>query len=352
MAHTAAAMYGAAALDGLVEGLLPGGPAFSVVPIVVVLAIFAVLATVGPRLPRPALSTLGPLGVGLTAYALGTTSGVTDGAVLYALPVLWQTLFFGRRGAALIVGCVAVAETLALLALPAGLGYPERWVDVMVSVSAIAIVVLALEHRNEQLLERLAAEARHDPLTGLLNRRGFDERAAIELAHVRRNPRPMALVTFDIDYFKRVNDEWGHDTGDQVLRHIGELLAVHARDIDILARFGGEEFVVLLPDTDDAGAHAFGDRVRRELATRPAAGLPRVRMSAGAAAGVAITDVRTLIQQADSALYEAKRTGRDRTHVYREPARHTATGPPDEPGLSRPRPGGNGPPPGVRTRRG
>jgi diguanylate cyclase (GGDEF)-like protein len=264
---------------------------------------------------------LGPLGVLLNSYALATTTGSNDGAVIFALPVLWQALFFGRRGAFGILCCVAVGDGLALIHLGHGLGYPERWVDVMVATSSVATVVLGLQARNARLVERLAGEARIDPLTGLLNRRGFDERTAAELARLHRNPQPFAVVTFDIDHFKRVNDRFGHDVGDQVLRHIGRLVRGMARDADVLARFGGEEFVVLLPDADADGAEAYAERVRRALALDTGE-LPAVSLSAGVCQGCLDTDPTTLIARADAALYEAKRAGRDRTRVFAHARAH------------------------------
>jgi diguanylate cyclase (GGDEF)-like protein len=315
MAYTAAAIYGAAAIDGCIEGFLPGDPPFSMLPVFVVLGIVVALLAVGPRLPRRVLALLGPLGVALTAYALATTPGPTDAAVLYALPVLWTTLFFGRRGAIVAIGCVGVAHATALLALPAAVSYPGRWVDVMVSVSGVALVVELLEHRNQVLLRRLAGEARTDALTGLLNRRGFDERAATALAHASRDATPIALVAFDIDHFKSVNDEWGHDAGDQVLARLGELLTSHARDVDVVARQGGEEFAALLPDSDRDGATAFAERIRSALASTRFPGFPTVRLSAGIAAEAGPADLRELLQRADAALYEAKRAGRDRVVV-------------------------------------
>jgi diguanylate cyclase (GGDEF)-like protein len=315
MARAAAAMYGAAAVDGLIEIVLPRVPSFSLLPIAFTTGLFILLVTVGPHLSRRVLAANGPIGVALVSYALATTRvTASDAAVLYALPVLWQSLFYGRRGAGAILAVVALGDGLALVAL-GRYGYPERWVDVMVSVSAIAIVVVALQERNERLLERVSLEARLDPLTGLLNRRGFDERAAIELARQARDPRPFALATFDVDRFKLINDEWGHDVGDRVLQHIGRLLTDEARDVDVLARFGGEEFVVLLPGTDVTGAEQFADRVRQALATRTG-GLPAARLSAGVCAGDAATDVTALVATADLALYDAKRSGRDRTRVH------------------------------------
>ena len=185
----------------------PGDPPFAIVPVLAVLVMFVTLLVVGPRLPRWALALLGPIGVVLIAYALATSPGPGDAAILYALPVLWTTIFFGRRGAVAIVACIAVGEAVALLLLPAGSAYPGRWVDVMVCTCAIAVVARALDRRSELLLERFSGEARTDPLTGLLNRRGFDEHARRELAHARRDGRPIALAAFDIDHFKRINDE-------------------------------------------------------------------------------------------------------------------------------------------------
>ena len=314
MAYTAAAIYGIAGLDGAVEGLLPNDPPFAVLPVVVVFVMFALLVAIGPRLPRWALALLGPLGVVLIGYALATTPGPGDAAVMYALPVFWTTFFFGRRGAAVILACVAVGHAVTLLVLPAVDSYPGRWLDVMVSVCGVALVVLVLEHRNELLVARLAEEARTDPLTGLLNRRGFDEHATRELAHIGRDGSPIALATLDIDYFKQVNDEWGHLVGDRVLAHLAEVLARESRVIDVAARLGGEEFVVLMPGSDEAGAEAFIERVRTALAT-PRPDLPAVRISAGIVATAESPDLPTMLEGADRALYAAKRGGRDRTVV-------------------------------------
>ncbi len=316
MVYTAAAMYGGAGFDGLIEGLLPDDPPFAITPVIVSVVLVAVLCLVGPRLPRRALAVLGPLGVVLIAYALANTRGAGDGAVLYMWPVLWSTFYFGRRGAVVIVTCVAVAHALALLALPAASSYPGRWIDVMVSVSVVAGVVLTLVRGNDVLLTQLAGEARTDKLTGLLNRRGFDERAAPELARARRERSSIAVAAFDIDHFKRVNDEWGHEIGDQVLARLGDLLSEQSRDIDVVARFGGEEFVVLLPGCDTAAAEAFTERVRDALATSGSVSLPAVRVSAGVLAALTPETIETMLQGADFALYRAKRAGRDRTVVF------------------------------------
>ncbi|HET6864647.1 MAG TPA: GGDEF domain-containing protein [Solirubrobacteraceae bacterium] len=315
MAYTAAAIYGIAGLDGAIEGLIPSDPPFSLLPVAVVFVIFALLMAFGPRLPRRILALLGPIGAVLIAYALLTTPGPGDAAVLYALPVFWTTFFFGRRGAAAILVCVAVAHALSLLAMPAADAYPGRWIDVMVSVCGVALVVLVLEDRNEVLVARLAEEARTDPLTGLLNRRGFDEHAAREVAHAGRDGGRIALATLDIDHFKQVNDEWGHLVGDRVLANLARLLAGASRVIDVPARLGGEEFAVLMPGCDAAGAEALIDRVRAGLEISAGPDLPAVRISAGVVATSAPLGVRDLLESVDRALYAAKRGGRDRTVV-------------------------------------
>ncbi len=229
------------------------------------------------------------------------------------MPVLWTTFFYGRRGAVGIVGCVAVGHAAALVALPPSSVHPGRWLDVMLLVAGSAIVALALEGRNQALVGRLAAEARTDPLTGLLNRRGLDERGAVEIAHARRDETPVAVAVFDLDHFKRINDEWGHEAGDRVLVRVARLLMREARNIDIVARAGGEEFVVMLPDTDLDGARTFTDCIRAGLAAEPSADRPAGRISAGIVSSVAPQDLASVLAQADSALYDAKRAGRDRT---------------------------------------
>jgi diguanylate cyclase (GGDEF)-like protein len=315
IAYTAAGIYGGGAFVGLIEGFIPGGPSYSVAPTLVALVAVTFLLAVGPRLPRWALAPLGPIGAVLIAYALATSPGAGDGAVLYMWPVLWTAFFFGLRGAIAIVTCIGVAHGVALLLLPADSGFFDRWIDVMVSVVVVTAVIHVLASRNDELVARLAGEARVDKLTGLLNRRGFEERASIELAHAKRDGLSIAVAAFDIDYFKRINDEWGHETGDRVLARLGAVLASNARDVDAVARIGGEEFVVLLPGSDSADADTFTQRIRRDLAAADASEVPAVRVSAGVATARAPANVEALLLRADSALYAAKRAGRDRTVI-------------------------------------
>jgi diguanylate cyclase (GGDEF)-like protein len=319
MAHTAAAMYGGAAALGVIEGLIPGGQSFSLLPGLISLIFVIFLLAAGPRLPVTALAALGPIGVVLIAGAISSTEAPGDAAVLYMWPVLWVSYFFGRKESILIVAWVGVAHAAALILMqPEYAGSFDRWFDVMVSVGIVAAVVQALSGRNRRLLSKLAAEARIDKLTDVLNRRGFDERVEIELALARREGSAVAAVAFDIDHFKRINDEWGHEAGDQVLVHLGAVLRSETREGDVVARIGGEEFVTMLARSVLDQARAYAERVRAAFSSSIDLGLdlPRLTVSAGAAAAVAPGEAQELLHVADSALYAAKRAGRDRTVVH------------------------------------
>jgi diguanylate cyclase (GGDEF)-like protein len=317
MAYSAAAMFGGAAFLGLVEGLIPGGEDFSLLPGLGALAFVVILLLVGPRLPIGALAALGPIGAALIAVSLATTHGHGDGAVLYMWPVLWVSYFFGRRGAFLIVAWIGIVHALALSSMANQATSLDRWLDVMVSVGLVAAVVETLSERNRRLLSRLAIEARVDKLTNVFNRRGFEERALIELDRARREASSVAVASFDIDRFKRVNDEWGHEAGDEVLSRLGALLREQTRRPDIVARLGGEEFVALLPGSDVEKARAYAERVRASFSDVEDLGFefPRLTLSAGVSAAIAPDDLEALLHAADAAMYAAKRAGRDRTAV-------------------------------------
>jgi diguanylate cyclase (GGDEF)-like protein len=314
MAYSAAGMYGGAAFVGTVEGLLPDGERFSPVPSLIALAVVTGLVLWGRRLPMPALAALGPIGAALIGIAIATTNGHGDGAALYAWPVLWQSYFFGRRGTVMIIAWVGIVHALALLSLPPGTGYVDRWLDVMVSVTVVGGVIDLLTARNERLLDRLAGEARIDGLTGLLNRRGFIEAAKKELAQARRSGTPLGFVSFDIDHFKAINDEFGHDTGDRVLARLGQIFPEQTREGDLVGRMGGEEFVALLVDSGVDQALEYAERMRAAFAVE-APGLPLATLSAGVTAAAGAVELQPHLQLADAALYAAKRAGRNQAVV-------------------------------------
>ena len=166
-----------------------------------------------------------------------------------------------------------------------------------------------------QELDRVSSEARHDPLTGALNRKGLDEAIDRELSTVRRKETPLCMALLDIDNFKKLNDAMGHATGDSALNHLATVARESMRPQDTLARFGGEEFVILLPDTPlDRGIEAM-TRLQRELTKRFfLAGNEKILItfSAGVAQLAEGESGMDAIRRADQAMYVAKRAGKNR----------------------------------------
>ncbi len=144
-----------------------------------------------------------------------------------------------------------------------------------------------------------------DPLTNVLNRRGFDRRV--------KSTDKGAIIHFDIDFFKKINDGLGHDKGDEVLCEVAKVAARNLRSNDLLARFGGEEFVIFLPETDQEEALMVAERLRAAFAAEVVAGDAPVTASVGVAVGP--ENVSELIKQADEATYEAKRAGRNQVRL-------------------------------------
>jgi diguanylate cyclase (GGDEF)-like protein len=161
----------------------------------------------------------------------------------------------------------------------------------------------------------LRAVMESDSLTGLLNHARFKERLALEMERARREETPLSLVIIDLDHFKNVNDTHGHLVGDRVIRGLARSLQKHLRRTDVIGRYGGEEFAVLLLDTTPDAAAPKMDRIRERFGETPfdgAAGAFRVTFSAGIAGNGGTTQPEALISAADAALYVAKRAGRNR----------------------------------------
>lgn len=193
-------------------------------------------------------------------------------------------------------------------------------VDATVNLLGAAIIFAAI------LLSRLTADdvlkvaeleraAYTDKLTGLPNRRSFDGAFPDQVEIARRRNQPLVLIMLDIDRFKRVNDENGHEWGDRVLAHLGKLLAAHKRKGDTVFRIGGEEFAILAPHTQVAQGRATAERLRLVIESSPLASDNRqtaITVSFGVAALRCEDDGPSLVNRADEALYLAKRTGRNR----------------------------------------
>jgi diguanylate cyclase (GGDEF)-like protein len=163
-------------------------------------------------------------------------------------------------------------------------------------------------------LVQLRRQATTDALTGLGNRRWLNELGSMEIARAIRTEAPLSLMIFDLDHFKAINDEFGHDVGDQVLMMTGMVIQDTLRPYDIAARVGGEEFCILLPSTEIGHAAAIAERLRRQLASRTVGPVPagRVTASFGVYQGSPGTEaLKTMLAEADQRLYAGKNAGRN-----------------------------------------
>jgi diguanylate cyclase (GGDEF)-like protein len=177
--------------------------------------------------------------------------------------------------------------------------------------------------QRSMMHQQLTAAARTDPKTGLLNATAWQREADAEITRALRSDTPLALLLVDVDFFKRVNDKHGHLIGDEVLRSLAAELRQQVRESDVVGRFGGEEFTVLLPGTDTAGACRIAERLRRSASSLSVAAVPtatapiQVTVSIGVAAlGRHGTDLFELLAAADLALYRAKDAGRNQVQLY------------------------------------
>ena len=182
---------------------------------------------------------------------------------------------------------------------------------------AISERILSLEMQLREALYRLEVAATHDSLTGLLNRQAINEYAEAELSRVHRAGGSMSVAVLDIDHFKSVNDRFGHLVGDRALRHVAETIASTIRPYDKAGRWGGEEFMLVLPETNLDQAFSVAERVRERVASSPVilpSGEPlylHVSLGVSETEAESLVPLDTLFNQADEALYVAKRGGRN-----------------------------------------
>ncbi len=194
---------------------------------------------------------------------------------------------------------------------------PSNWAEEINSIMAIAgltgIGTLSLTLNQIRIANSHKSDAMRDALTGLLNRRAlFDGRMDIA-------PIGTAVVMMDLDYFKTINDRFGHDSGDQILKAFAELIHANIRANDLAARMGGEEFCIIMPDSSPKASAAVADRIRSQIEAmivQTANGPVRATVSAGIAIRSAEQEtLQSLLNRADAALYEAKASGRNRVQI-------------------------------------
>jgi diguanylate cyclase (GGDEF)-like protein len=182
---------------------------------------------------------------------------------------------------------------------------------------------IAFAFENARIFARMEELATSDTLTGLYNRRQFKALAAIEFERAVRYKKSMAVVMIDIDYFKKVNDNYGHAGGDLVLQSLSDLCKRSLRKVDIMGRYGGEEFVILLPETGIMEAQKTAERLRLEIAGM-LTNTPKGAVRITASFGIAILDDKrntldSLLDCADQAVYGAKLGGRNRVNIFQDP---------------------------------
>ncbi len=322
-----ALMRTVAILQYLVGGLtllaaalvLPGQSAFGRDAYVVLGLVAVLLAAVRGIRPvgtllQARLSNLAGLAFIAVIVAVSRPVGATP--AFYLWPVLTAAYFLRRRDLAIVLVLFVVSFAAALWWNGEQDGRAQLYVPMILVVVVVTGLVRLLRESLAELIGGLERTASIDHLTGLANRGAFDASVAREMQRARRTGGALCVVVLDIDHFKAVNDRLGHAAGDAALRRCADVLASECRGVDLPARFGGEEFVVALPDTALPEARRFAERVRARIETATAVDAAPLTVSAGVAS--LSEEHRTpahLIAVADGALYAAKRAGRNRVEV-------------------------------------
>ena len=257
----------------------------------------------------------GTLGLLFVAMARSLHAHARDGLHfrrpwLLALPLLCATAGFWYRGLSALLSTTIVSNEAAATV---GLNVRAALVYMVLALAFHAMLVSLVVGR---LLAELSHKARHDVLTGLLNRRAMEDAIGEQMQRGRRTGETLSLLMLDIDHFKSINDRFGHPVGDLALQHVATILQANVREVDHLARIGGEEFLVLMPATSVDTAGPLAERLREQLAMHPLH-WPGGSVSLSVSIGIAQSagpheETSRLLVHVDAALYQAKAQGRNR----------------------------------------
>jgi diguanylate cyclase (GGDEF)-like protein len=281
----------------------------------VAIAVGATLVTRPLMVPRWASQAL--IGGVTVLIALAASSSHAGGRagdveVFYVLIAVYAFYFFPVRQALGQVAFAGVAYAWVLWGTTTASTGAARWATTVTGMLVAGAMVRAMNREVDHLVGELDATAARDPLTGVLNRRGLGERLGIELTRSRRTSEPLTMIAVDLDGLKEINDEYGHAAGDEALALAAGVMRSVLRDVDVLARFGGDEFLVLLPNCDLANGGRIAETLRAAVARAAEGGSWPVTISLGVACAPPLAlDEDALTGAADGALYDAKDRGRD-----------------------------------------
>jgi diguanylate cyclase (GGDEF)-like protein/putative nucleotidyltransferase with HDIG domain len=322
MAKALAGLYAAGATLALLTVLLPHSERASELGLLIIVGcayvvgglLFLGATRVPGRLLRVALAWGSTLITGVAFFSGESPSPLV---FFYLWIFLYSSYFFTKKESAAQILYVGVAYGALLASRPPSTGVPAWWIVGMGTLLVAAILIQTMRERVELLIAQLYDAARTDPLTKLPNRRGFRELLDLELQRARRGEAPMTVLVGDVDHFKEVNDRSGHHVGDAALQRVARLLERGKRQIDGAARVGGEEFALVLPDTDASGAFVIAERLRCDLREEFSGDTVAITISFGVASYPQHGETAgSLLRAADEALYAAKESGRNRTVLH------------------------------------
>jgi diguanylate cyclase (GGDEF)-like protein len=305
MSVAAAIMFAAGAALTLVALVLPHGngpdPVSDAIASAVALVCAMAVLKASPRLRVwhfHVLLQLGNLLIAIGMYTGGSLDATKNYSLLYLWGALYAAYFFSRRAMLLHFSGGALGYGLVLLLKEPNIEWISEWFVMMGSFMIAGLIVNWLTRRIRML-------ARTDALTGLFNRRTLEEELARELRRAARDRRPVTVLLIDIDNLKQVNDTLGHAAGDRLLKACGAAWHERLRSADLLARYGGDEFAVILPDCSMRDALVVGERICEATPSETTS-------SIGAAQWNGEESSDRLLRRADDAMYDAKRAGRNR----------------------------------------
>ena len=305
MSVAAAIMFAAGAALTLVALVLPHGegpdPVSDAITSGVALLCAAVVLKAGPRMRVwhfHVLLQVGNLLIAIGMYTGGSMEATENYSLLYLWGALYAAYFFSRRVMLLHFAGGALGYGLVLLVNEPNNHWVSEWFVMMGSFMIAGMIVNWLTHQIRLL-------ARTDSLTGLFNRRTMEEELARELERAARDKRPVTVLLIDVDNLKEVNDTLGHSAGDRLLKACGAAWHERLRSADLLARYGGDEFAVILPDCSMDHALVVGERLRGATPNETTS-------SIGVAQWDGVESSDQMLRRADDAMYQAKRAGRNR----------------------------------------